>query len=105
MWHGGAAASEAEREFARVFVEKDTPESVPDAPLSRDELKQGRVKLIKLLVLAGLAESNGEARRLISQGGVSINGDRIHSVDADVAVKDGAVVRVGRRRFVRIRLQ
>jgi len=105
MWHGGAAASEAEREFARVFVEKDTPESIPDAPLSRDELKQGKVKLIKLLVLAGLAESNGEARRLISQGGVSINGDRINRADADVAVKDGAVVRVGRRRFVRIRLQ
>ena len=105
MWHGGAAASEAEREFARVFVEKDTPESIPDAPLSRDELKQGKVRLIKLLVLAGLAESNSEARRLISQGGVSINGDRMHDTDADIPIKDGTVLRVGRRRFARIKLE
>lgn len=105
MWHGPAAAAEAERQFERVFVDKDAPENIPDAALSSDELKQGRVRLIKLLVLAGLAESNSEARRLISQGGVSINGDRINDVDADVPVKDGAVLRVGRRRFARIRLQ
>lgn len=105
LWHGSNAASEAEREFARVFVEKDTPESIPDAPLSRDELKQGKVRLIKLLVLAGLAESNSEARRLISQGGVSINGDRINDASADVPIKDGTVLRVGRRRFARIKLE
>lgn len=103
LWHGSNAASEAEREFARVFVEKDTPESIPDAPLSRDELKQGKVRLIKLLVLAGLAESNSEARRLISQGGVSINGDRINDASADVPIRDGTVLRVGRRRFARIK--
>lgn len=105
LWHGPSAASEAERQFERVFVEKDTPESIPEAPLSRDELTQGKVRLIKLLVLAGLVESNSEARRLISQGGVSINGDKINDVDADVPIKDGTVLRVGRRRFARIRLQ
>jgi len=105
LWHGPSAASEAERQFERVFVEKDTPESIPEAPLNRDELTQGKVRVIKLLVLAGLVESNSEARRLISQGGVSINGDRINDVDADVPIKDGTVLRVGRRRFVRIRLQ
>lgn len=105
MWHGPAAAAEAERQFERVFVDKDAPENIPETALSRDELKQGRVRLIKLLVLAGLAESNSEARRLISQGGVSLNGDRINDVDANVPVKDGAVLQVGRRRFARIRLQ
>jgi len=105
MWHGPAAAAEAERQFERVFVEKDTPESVPEAQLSRDELKQGKIRLIKLLVLAGLADSNSEARRLISQGGVSINGDRINEAEAEVPIKDGTVLRVGRRRFARIRLQ
>jgi len=105
LWYGPSAASEAERQFERVFVEKDTPESIPEAPLSRDELTQGKVRLIKLLVLAGLVESNSEARRLISQGGVSINGDKINDVDADIPIKDGTVLRVGRRRFARIRLQ
>ncbi len=105
MWHGPGAAAEAERRFERVFVEKDTPEEIPDAPLGRDELKQGKVGLVKLLVLAGLAESNNEARRLISQGGVSINGGRINDVNADVPIRDGVVLKVGKRRFARIRLQ
>jgi tyrosyl-tRNA synthetase len=105
LWHGPERAAEAARQFERVFVDKDTPEEIPEAALSREDLKQGKVRLIKLLVLAGMADSNSDARRLISQGGVTINGDRITDIDADVAVKDGAVVRVGRRRFARIRLQ
>jgi len=105
MWHGKAKAAEAERAFERVFVAGDTPAEIPEAAVGRDELKQGRIRLTKLLVLAGLAESNSEAKRLISQGGVSVDGDRVHKVDADVAVKDGIVLRVGRRRFVRVRLQ
>ena len=105
IWHGAARAKEAEREFERVFVEKNIPEKIPEASISRDELKQGRMRLVKLLVLAGLAESNSEARRLISQGGVSVDGTRINEVEAEVPVKDGLVLRVGRRRFARIKLQ
>ncbi len=105
MWHGRAKAQQAERAFARVFVEKDVPSEVPEAPVGRDELKQGRIRLIKLLVLTGLAESSGEARRLISQGGVSVDGDRIRQVDADVAIADGVVLRVGKRRFVKVKLE
>src|SRR5947199_41757 len=105
MWHGKAKATQAERAFERVFVEKDVPSDIPEAALGRDELKQGRIRLTKLLVLAGLAESNSEAKRLISQGGVSVDGDRVHKVDADVAVKDGVVLRVGKRRFVKVRLE
>ena len=105
MWHGEAKAIQAERAFERVFVEKDMPSDIPEAALGRDELRQGRIRLTKLLVLAGLAESNSEAKRLISQGGVSVDGDRVHKVDADVAVKDGVVLRVGKRRFVKVRLE
>lgn len=105
VWHGAEKTSEAERAFERVFVEKDEPEEMPEAQVDKDELKEGRIRLVKLLVLAGLAESNSEARRLISQGGVSIDGDRIHKTDADVAVTDGIVLRVGRRRFARVRLR
>ncbi len=105
MWHGKTKADQAERAFARVFVEKDVPAEVPEGTVGRDELKQGRIRLIKLLVLTGLAESSGEARRLISQGGVSVDGDRVRQVDADVAITDGVVLRVGKRRFVRVRLE
>jgi len=102
LWHGKARASEARRAFERLFVEKDLPTEIPEAAVSRDELKQGRIRLVKLLVLTGLAESNSEAKRLISQGGVTVDGERVHQVDADVALKNGAVLRVGKRHFVRV---
>ena len=104
LWHGKSRATEAERAFERLFVEKDLPAEIPEAAVSRDELKQGRIRLVKLLVLTGLAESNSEAKRLISQGGVTVDGERVHKVDADVALKDGAVLRVGKRHFVRVHI-
>jgi tyrosyl-tRNA synthetase len=104
LWHGKARATEAQRAFERLFVEKDLPTEIPEAALSRDELKQGRIRLVKLLVLTGLAESNSEAKRLISQGGVTVDGERLHRADADVALKNGAVLRVGKRHFVRVQI-
>ncbi|HEX9531499.1 MAG TPA: tyrosine--tRNA ligase [bacterium] len=104
LWHGKARATEAQRAFERLFVDKDLPAEIPEAAVSRDELKQGRIRLVKLLVLTGLAESNSEAKRLISQGGVTVDGERVHKVDADVALKNGAVLRVGKRHFVRVHI-
>ena len=104
LWHGKARATEARRAFERLFVDKDLPAEIPEAAVSRDELKQGRIRLVKLLVLTGLAESNSEAKRLISQGGVTVDGERVHKVDADVALKNGAVLRVGKRHFVRVHI-
>ncbi len=103
-YHGEAAARAAEAEFERVFAARELPDEIPDVTLSRDDLAQGRIRLVRLLVGLGLAESNGEARRLIGQGGVSIDGTRVHDVDAEVPVHDGLIVRVGRRRFARVRL-
>jgi tyrosyl-tRNA synthetase len=102
-YHGEAAARDAEAEFERVFAARELPEEIPDVELSRDRLRDGSIRLVRLLVELGLADSNGQARRLISQGGVSVNGDRINQ-DIDVTVRDGSLVRVGRRRFARIRL-
>jgi tyrosyl-tRNA synthetase len=56
-------------------------------------------------VRARLVESKSEARRLVTQGGVSLDGERVREPDAEVAVADGLVLRVGRRRFVRIRIR
>jgi tyrosyl-tRNA synthetase len=103
-YHGEAASRDAEAEFERVFTAHALPEEIPDVDLSRDHLRDGSIRLVRLLVEIGLAGSNGEARRLISQGGVTLNGARINQ-DIDVMVQDGSLVRVGRRRFARIRLR
>lgn len=105
VWHGETAATDAGRQFARVFVEKDLPDQIPETSVGRDELDNGAMRLTKMLVLAGLAESNSDARRLIAQGGVTVDGQRVNETNAAVEVKDGLVLRVGRRRFARIRLQ
>ena len=102
-YHGDGAARDAEAEFERVFAARELPEEIPEVDFPRDRLRQGVVRLIHLLVELGLADSNAEARRLISQGGVTLDGNRINQ-DVDVAVHDGSLVRVGRRRFARVRL-
>ncbi|MGH2375235.1 MAG: tyrosine--tRNA ligase [bacterium] len=104
QWHSPQAALEAEKAFDRVFIDKDLPAEIPDAVVPADEAPGGKMRLVRLLVIAGLAESNGEARRLISQGGVTVDGSKIHDKDAAVAVRDGLVIRAGRRRFARIRM-
>ena len=102
IWHGADAARAAEAAFERVFVDKDLPREIPEAVISADDAPGGQMRLVKLLVVTGLAESNSEARRLISQGGVAVDGTRLHDVETTVAVRTGLVVRVGRRRFARI---
>jgi tyrosyl-tRNA synthetase len=104
IYHGAEAASAAEAAFERVFVAKEFPEQIPEVFLEPDDLEGGRIWIVKLLVLAGLVESNSEAKRLISQGGVSVDGRRITDIDTDLEVVDGMVLRVGKRRFARIRL-
>ncbi len=104
MYHGAAAAGEAEQEFERVFAAHELPEAIPDVPLNRAHLHGGAMRLVQLLKELDLVASNGEARRLISQGGVSLDSKRIDDVNAEVPVRDGLLVRVGRRRFARVRL-
>ncbi|TMI90678.1 MAG: tyrosine--tRNA ligase [Bacillati bacterium ANGP1] len=102
-YHGEAAALAAEAEFDRVFGSRELPEEIPDVTLGRDRLRGGRIRLARLLVETGLADSNTDARRLISQGGVSLDRARVHE-DLEVEVRDGLLVQVGRRRFARVRL-
>ena len=61
-----------------------------------------RINLVHLLVEAGFAASNGEARRLIRQGAVAIDDDRVGPDTVETAAAAGAVVRAGKRRFLRV---
>jgi tyrosyl-tRNA synthetase len=103
-FHNAEAAQEAEEAFIRQFTERKLPTDMPDYHLSTP------VDIVAFLVEAKMAASRNEARNLIKQGGVSLypNGDasveeRITTPDFLVPVRDGAVVRAGKRRYVRIR--
>jgi tyrosyl-tRNA synthetase len=106
MYHGGEAADQAQAGFEHTFSERQVPDEIPDAVVPAGELKDGGVIWAgKLLTLTGMAKGSREARRLIEQGGVSLNGEKVTDPDADVTVANGQVLRVGRRKFVRLSLK
>jgi tyrosyl-tRNA synthetase len=105
VWHGPQAAQAAEEEFDRVFARDELPSEVPEVHLRRQDLDpDGRMGVVQLLRAAGLVASNSEARRLVSQGGVSLDGRRVTDWEERVEVRTGLVVRVGKRRFARLRV-
>jgi len=104
MYHGQEAAKAAAAEFDRVFRKGKLPEDIPEVTLPAGLLADGAAPIIGLLRQAGLVSSNSEARRMIQQGAVSVNGDRVNDIEASVPVQTGSVVQVGKRKFARIRL-
>ncbi|HET7560634.1 MAG TPA: tyrosine--tRNA ligase [Limnochordia bacterium] len=103
-FHSAAAAEAAAAAFERVFAQGELPEDIPTfdvRPLLADD---GTVWLVKLLAAAELAPSNAEARRLITQGGVRIDGAPQADPNLQWRPQDGAVVQVGKRKYLRIRL-
>jgi tyrosyl-tRNA synthetase len=98
-FHSPAAAAAAEEEFVRRFRNKETPDEV------EEKLAQpGKWKLVDLLNVNGLTPSKAEARRLIEQGGVQINGERQTQPDVEVEiVEEPILIKIGKRRFYRVR--
>ncbi len=100
QFHDAAAALEAERAFERTIQRGALPDDIPEYELpSPDALAS--MRLSRLMVDAGVAESAAEARRLINQGAVQLDGERV-TADAAAAVGAGGALRAGRRRWVRL---
>ena len=106
LYHDAPAAEEAEAEFDRVFRDHATPTDVPEYRLDRAALPDGAVRLDRLLHDTGLASSNREARRLVQGGGVRLNGERVEDPELRLPVDslDDALLQVGRKKWVRIRV-
>jgi tyrosyl-tRNA synthetase len=102
-YHSAAAAAEAEAEFDRVHVLHERPADVPQKALDRSRLKaDGTIWVIDLLEASGLVKSRGEAKRVIDQGGVRVNEQRIESPDVDLPFAPPVLVQVGKRAFVEL---
>jgi tyrosyl-tRNA synthetase len=95
--HGDEAARQAEDHFTRVVREGQAPEEVPEAPLPEGEPVHLPAVLVDVLGVG----STSEARRLISQGGVRVDGEVVSDLDLPRARLGGALVQAGKRRFVR----
>jgi tyrosyl-tRNA synthetase len=98
-YHGEGAAQAAQSEFDNVFAAGKLPTDMPTVTIDGDE----PVWIVTVITACEFAKSNGEARRLIKQGAVSLDGDRVTDDQATVAA-DGAerVLKVGKRRFAKV---
>lgn len=102
MYHGESAASRAEKEFNKVFREKQLPSKIPTFKIS-DKISGQKLPVLDLLVIAGLAPSKAEARRLVEQKGVKIKGNIIENWQKEIKLeKKGLIVQVGKRKFLKI---
>ena len=102
-FYNGTVAEEAEREFQRMFQGGGLPDEI-DEPLVRLSGPDGEPTwIVALLVQAGLVPSNSEARRLIQQGAVRVDGERVSDANARLTTSESHLLQVGRRRFARIR--
>ncbi len=104
MYHGEEAAKNAERHFRTVFQQGNLPKDIEEIVIEEKELEEGRIWIVKLLSLLGLVSSNGEGRRMIQQGAVKINQERIGDINSQVQLEEGMVVQVGKRKFAKVKL-
>jgi len=97
-------AIKAEKNFDSIFKEKKVPDDVEEYKLREDDIKNGRVWIVKLLVSCGLSESNGEARRLISQDAIKIGDMKIDDSNLELKVEEieGKIIQKGKRYFRKV---
>lgn len=107
MYHAAGDGRQAREEFERVFSQKKLPDDMPEmtaADLKKLKLDPTAIYLVHLMSKAGLTKSNGEARKLIQGGGVSLDGEKIESPDFEFALGDQEMIlKVGKRRFLKLK--
>ncbi len=103
LYYDEDSARSAEEEFDRIFKGGGLPDQIPEPEfVIHGQSDRGAVWVVALLTAAGLARSNGEARRLISQGGIRLDGEQVVDVDSTVSVERPLLLQAGKRRFIRV---
>ena len=105
--HGKEEAEKAQTAARAIFSGNNALAQMSETILTQDLLTDGTVGILDLLVLCGLAPSKGEARRLIQQGGISVNGEKVTEIGFQLSEQalegDGAVIRKGKKVHHRVK--
>jgi len=99
MYHSSEAATEAETEFDNIFVKKGLPDEIEEFSIE-DTLEE--MDILDLIVKVGFAPSKGEARRLVLQGGVTIDGEKIADAKEIIKLDKTKILKVGKRKFIKL---
>jgi len=100
--HGVEEAEKAQAHFERVFEEERPPEVLQEVAVGHLLDEAGKAPLVEILLASGFVASKSEARRLIAQGGVWLDGVKVPAGEERVEIRPGMILRVGRRRFARL---
>lgn len=103
LYHTADDAVMAEEAFKSLFQKKDIPDDIEEKEIGMDMAEEGLFFLPKLLVDLKMAPSGSEARRLIKQGGVKINAEKVD--EERISLKDGDVLQAGKRKFAKIKIK
>ena len=99
QYHGDKAASEARANFEAVFTNKEVPEDIEEYIINKDN-----VSIVDLIKMTGFAPSGSEAKRLVLQNAVSLDGERVADVNQQVTLDaSGRILKVGKRKFARVK--
>jgi tyrosyl-tRNA synthetase len=103
FYHGGTAAARASQDFDRQFRDREIPEDIPECVILRKDFPAPSVNLAELLVYCGLTATRGEAKRLLAQGGVRLNGGKLKPGDLELPLDQPVILQAGKRNFRRVR--
>lgn len=99
LYYDEESAKHAEAEFDKIFINKGIPEDIETHDFSEEEKT---INICDLILEVKFASSKGEAKRLVKQGGVSINGDKISDFGQDIAIENDMILKVGKRKFIKL---
>jgi tyrosyl-tRNA synthetase len=100
IYHGEKAAQKAQENFEKLFSKKEIPDDIPEL-----KLKTRQISAIDLIVASDTAKSKSDARRLIEQGGFEFDGETIRNPQDILNIESGKIVRIGKKRFYKVKLQ
>ncbi len=100
LYHGEEKALEAEQYFKSVFQKKNIPDDIAEMEVSIEECEEGLFFIPKIVTGLKLSPSTSEARRLLKQGGIKLNGEKVEN--DKIALQTGDIIQVGKRKFAKI---
>ena len=100
IYYDEKEAQKAQEHFEKTVQKGETPEKIESIEVSG---KRSVIDLLKLLVEKGLISSNAEAKRLVKQGSISIDDNKINSLEEELVLKPGSVLKIGKRSFVEVK--
>ena len=96
IYHNSDTSLKAEQDFDNLFIKKDVPDNISEIKIDSDK------KLIEIMVSNNMVASNGEAKRMIKQGAVKINENKVSDINVEISPDSNIILKVGKRKFLKI---